>query len=88
MMMLSQEYILEQLREWMEELFEIEPESIQLESNLYTDLDVDSIDAVDLVVKIKQLTGKQVKPEDFKNVRTVQDVVTVIQNMTKECPSL
>ncbi len=66
----------------MQDLFEIEPETIQLESNLYSDLDVDSIDAVDLIVKIKELTGKQVKPEDFKNVRTVHDVVTVIQNMT------
>jgi acyl carrier protein len=68
----------------MEDLFEIEPESVQLDSNLYSDLDVDSIDAVDLVVKIKELTGKQVKPEDFKNVRTVLDVVTVIRNMTAE----
>ncbi|SST06220.1 acyl carrier protein [Acinetobacter baumannii] len=68
----------------MEDLFEIEPETVQLDSNLYSDLDVDSIDAVDLVVKIKELTGKQVKPEDFKNVRTVLDVVTVIQNMTAE----
>ncbi len=82
--MLSEELVLTKLREWMEELFEIEPEDIQLESNLYSDLDVDSIDAIDLVVKIKELTGKQVKPEDFKNVRTVQDVVTVIQNMSAE----
>jgi acyl carrier protein len=82
--MLSKEVVLTNLREWMEELFEIEPEDIQLESNLYSDLDVDSIDAIDLVVKIKELTGKQVKPEDFKNVKTVQDVVTVIQNMSAE----
>ena len=82
--MLSQEQVLEKLREWMEELFEIEPEQIQLESNLYADLDVDSIDAIDLVVKIKELTGKQVKPEDFKSVRTIQDVVVVIQNMSAE----
>lgn len=79
--MLTQEQILEKLREWMEELFEIEPEDIQLDSNLYSDLDVDSIDAIDLVVKIKELTGKQVQPEDFKSVRTIQDVVTVIHNM-------
>ncbi|OOU56358.1 acyl carrier protein [Acinetobacter baumannii] len=82
--MLSQEQVLTKLREWMEDLFEIEPETVQLDSNLYSDHDVDSIDAVDLVVKIKELTGKQVKPEDFKNVRTVLDVVTVIQNMTAE----
>ncbi|OTG96204.1 acyl carrier protein [Acinetobacter sp. ANC 3832] len=82
--MLTQEQILKQLRSWMEELFEIEPNDIQLDSNLYSDLDVDSIDAIDLVVKIKELTGKQVQPEDFKNVRTIQDVVTVIHNMSAE----
>ena len=82
--MLSQDQVLNHLREWMQELFEIEAEDVQLESNLATDLDVDSIDAIDLVVKIKALTGKQVNPEDFKSVRTVQDVVTVIQNMTAE----
>ena len=80
--MLTQEQVLEKLREWMEDLFEINPEDVQLDANLATDLDVDSIDAIDLVVKIKELTGKQVNPEDFKNVRTVQDVVTVIQNMS------
>ncbi|MDN5510987.1 acyl carrier protein [Acinetobacter sp. ANC 4169] len=80
--MLTQEQVLEKLREWMEDLFEITPEDVQLDANLATDLDVDSIDAIDLVVKIKELTGKQVNPEDFKSVRTVQDVVTVIQNMS------
>ena len=80
--MLTQEHVLEKLREWMDELFEIEQDDVQLNSNLASDLDVDSIDAIDLVVKIKELTGKQVNPEDFKNVRTVQDVVTVIQNMS------
>ncbi len=82
--MLTEQEVLAKLREWMEDLFEIEPEAIQLTAHLQTDLDVDSIDAIDLVVKIKELTGKQVNPEDFKSVRTVQDVVTVIQNMTVE----
>lgn len=80
--MLTQEQVLEKLTAWMEDLFEINPDDVQLDANLATDLDVDSIDAIDLVVKIKELTGKQVNPEDFKNVRTVQDVVTVIQNMS------
>lgn len=82
--MLTQNYILEQLQEWMEELFEIEPSKVTMGANLYSDLDIDSIDAIDLVVKIKNLTGRQVNPEDFKNVRTVQDVVVVIQNMCTE----
>lgn len=80
--MLTEQQVLEKLREWMQDLFEIDADKIQLTAQLQRDLDVDSIDAIDLVVKIKELTGKQVNPEDFKNVRTVQDVVTVIQNMT------
>ena len=80
--MLTQDQVLEKLREWMEDLFEISPDDVQLDANLANDLDVDSIDAIDLVVKIKELTGKQVNPDDFKNVRTVQDVVLVIQNMS------
>ncbi|WOE31249.1 MULTISPECIES: acyl carrier protein [unclassified Acinetobacter] len=82
--MLTQEQVLDKLREWMDELFEISPDTIHLDSHLASDLDIDSIDAIDLVVKIKELTGKQVNPEDFKNVRTIQDVVIVIQNMTIE----
>lgn len=82
--MLTEQQVFEKLSEWMQDLFEIEAEKIQLTAQLQSDLDVDSIDAIDLVVKIKELTGKQVNPEDFKNVRTVQDVVTVIQKMTAE----
>ena len=59
--MLTQEQVLAKLRDWMQDLFEIEPDDIQLDSNLYEDLDVDSIDAVDLVVKIKELTGSEDK---------------------------
>jgi acyl carrier protein len=79
--MVSQEQILVQLRQWMVELFEIEPEQVQLSAHLYHDLDIDSIDAVDLIVKIRTLTGKAIRPEDFKAVRTVADVVAVIDQM-------
>jgi acyl carrier protein len=57
------------------EMFELDRERITLQANLYTDLDIDSIDAVDLVVKLNQLTGKRLQPDVFKSVRTVQDVV-------------
>ena len=65
----------------MAELFEIPPENIRPESQLYTDLDIDSIDAVDLVVKLRELTGKKVRPEDFKQVRTINDVMDAVEKM-------
>lgn len=71
----SREELLERLRGYMVELFEIEPETVTLEARLLEDLDLDSIDAVDLVVKLQELTGNRIKPDEFKSVRTVEDVI-------------
>lgn len=59
--------------------FEIDEQDISLEANLYEELDLDSIDAVDLVVKLREQTGKKIDPESFKKVRTVEDVVVALQ---------
>ncbi|ALS35037.1 acyl carrier protein [Pseudoalteromonas translucida KMM 520] len=61
--------------------FEIDPADINLEANLYQDLDLDSIDAVDLVVKLREITGKKIDPDAFKQVRTVQNVVSEIEKL-------
>lgn len=79
--MSDQEKIYQQIAKVLEELFEIDPDDIHPEANLYQDLDIDSIDAVDLVVELKKMTGKKIKPEDFKSVRTVQDVVTEVEKL-------
>lgn len=73
--------ILEKLRAILFEAFEIEPERIKLETHLFTELDLDSIDAVDLAIKVQEMTGKRIKPEEFKTVRTVQDVIQTIHNL-------
>lgn len=66
------------------EMFELDKSKITPEANLYTDLDIDSIDAVDLAVKFKDLTGKRLRPEVFKSVRTVQDVVNALSTLLAE----
>jgi len=66
------------------ETFELDKARITPEANLYTDLDIDSIDAVDLAVKLKQLTGKRLEPEVFKRVRTVQDVVDALSGLLEK----
>jgi len=63
------------------EMFELDKANITLQSNLYTDLDIDSIDAIDIVVKLNQMTGKRIQPDVFRTVRTVQDVVNVISTL-------
>lgn len=63
------------------ELFEIEPARVTLHAHLYQDLEIDSIDAVDLIDHIKRQTGKKIAAEDFKAVRTVGDVVDAVHRM-------
>jgi acyl carrier protein len=65
-------------------MFELDRTKITLQANLYTDLDIDSIDAVDLAVKFKELTGKRLQPEVFKGVRTVQDVVDALGGLLEK----
>lgn len=76
--MQNRDEIFTTLRESLVELFELEPERVTLEANLYLDLEIDSIDAVDLIDHIKRKTGKKLAAEDFKAVRTVGDVVEAV----------
>lgn len=74
----NREKILAAIQTLMAEMFELEKAAITLEARLYEDLDFDSIDAVDMIVRLKELTGKAVKPEDFKSARTIGDVVEAV----------
>lgn len=82
--MSNRDDILQLIRQIMQEMFEIEEEQVLLEARLYEDLDFDSIDAVDMIVKLKEMTGKALKPEDFKNARTVNDVVEAVYKLINE----
>ena len=77
-MNMSKQEIFEQLQEILNELFEIEPSDVTMESTLYEDLDLDSIDAVDLIVHLQKITNKKFKPEEFRSVKFVSDVVDII----------
>ncbi len=84
-MTLSNPMTKEEIYPWvvdmLHQMFELDKAKITLDANLYTDLDIDSIDAVDLAVKLKQLTGKRLQAEVFKRVRTVQDVVDALAGL-------
>ncbi|MBS3797723.1 MULTISPECIES: acyl carrier protein [unclassified Pseudoalteromonas] len=69
------------LRGILENDFEIDADDISMDANLYEELDLDSIDAVDLVVKLREITGKKIEPEAFKQVRTVSDVVKEVEQL-------
>jgi acyl carrier protein len=75
---MTKDEVFEKLKEILIQEFELDPVSVTPAAALAEDLDLDSIDAVDLIVKMKQYTAKKIEPELFKNVRTVQDVADVL----------
>ncbi|HEX4503501.1 MAG TPA: acyl carrier protein [Scandinavium sp.] len=79
--MTEQETIFQEVTELLHKLFELDPQDIKPESRLYEDLELDSIDAVDMVVHLQKKTGKKIKPDEFKSVRTVQDVVDAVSRL-------
>ena len=78
---LTDAQILEQLRTVLSANFELLPERITLQADLFSDLDLDSIDAVDLAIKLQELTGRRVTPQEFKGIRTVGDVVQTVRRL-------
>jgi acyl carrier protein len=78
---ISDENILDRLREVLRDTFEIDPARVTPSAHLFTDLELDSIDAVDLAIQVQEMTGMRIKPEDFKSVRTVGDVVATVHTL-------
>lgn len=72
------------LVEALETLFEVDPSKITPETHLYEDLEIDSIDAIDLIDHIKRKTGHKLQAEDFRNVRTVADVIEAVVKISQK----
>ncbi|GLR15035.1 acyl carrier protein [Chitinimonas viridis] len=78
---MTKQEMFDRLSAILQETFDIAPERIKPESRLYDDLDIDSIDAVDLIVKLKPIAGRRLQPDAFKSVRTLQDVVDALYGL-------
>lgn len=78
---MDEKLILARLCEIFADKFEIDPARVTAEADLYNDLELDSIDAVDLVIQLQEITGKRIKPDEFRSVRTIGDVVAVVHRL-------
>jgi acyl carrier protein len=77
---LTRESVLDRVREILVASFELEPGAIQLDSHLIDDLDLDSIDAIDLAVELEQETGLRVEEQELRQIRRVGDIVELVCN--------
>ncbi|MCS3454876.1 acyl carrier protein [Aeromonas rivuli] len=78
---MNRDEIFTEIKATLVKLFEVDEGEITLDAQLYQDLELDSIDAIDLVVHLQKLTGKKIKPEEFKTVRSVADVVDAVERL-------
>ncbi len=81
--MQTKDEILEQIKASLTELFELDPAQVTLAARLNEDLEIDSIDAVDLLDGLRRQTGRKISAEDFRSVRTVGDLVEAIYRLVQ-----
>ena len=79
---MTKEEVFSQLKEVLVSEFEIPAEKITLETDVFNDLELDSIDAIDLIAKMRPYLKGQVDANMFKSVRTVQDVIDILTPLT------
>lgn len=77
----TKEQIFAEVSKILVEELEIDANDVTLEANLFEDLDLDSIDAVDIAVRMQKFTDKKLSPEEFKKIRTVNDVVEAVYGL-------
>lgn len=80
----TQDEIMTAVVDALHDTFGIERGKLVREAQLYQDLEIDSIDAIDLMVRLQKMIGKRMQPEAFKSVRTIGDVVDVIEKLVNE----
>lgn len=74
----TKEQILDELTKILTEELEIDENDIKPEANLFQDLDLDSIDAVDIAVRMQKFTDKKLSPAEFNKIQTINDVVEAV----------
>lgn len=79
--MVTEQQVFDELKKILVETFEVKPEEVTKDAKIYDDLDIDSIDAVDLMVKLQPFIGnRRISPADFKSVRTIGDLTETLVN--------
>ena len=78
---MNKDSLFAKIRDILVEQFDVEAAAVTMDANLYEELEIDSIDAVDLLVQLKEVTGKKIAPEAFREVRTIGDVLDALGDL-------
>ena len=81
--MQSKEEILARVTEILIKSFDLNPADVHPTTHLIDDLDLDSIDAIDLAVGLEEETGIEMSEEELRSIQIVQDVVDMVHRKLK-----
>jgi acyl carrier protein len=84
---MTRDDIFSQVKSHLVTMFALDADAITMGASLQQDLDLDSLDAIDLAAKLEQLTGKRVEEESLRNVRSVSDVVDMVERSVSKGPT-
>lgn len=80
----SKQEVIDHINKILVDLFEIEEEKLVPEAKLHEDLDIDSIDTVDLLIELKKFVPEEIDADRFIDAKTLGDVVNVIHEISTE----
>ena len=81
---MNKEDVFLKFQEILVEEFEIDKERVTPDAKLYEDLELDSIDLIDLMVRMKEYIAGKLEPEQFKKAVTIQDVIDILYPLVKK----
>ncbi len=71
----------EKVRDALAQQFELEPETITMDTNLIDDLGADSLDVVELIMSLEDEFGVSISDDDAAQLVTVGRIVDYLDNM-------
>jgi len=76
--LITKEEVFSKIKSVLIDEFEVEEEAVMPDANLFTDLDLDSLDAIDLMVTLDKELGIEIKTEEMQDLRTIEDVCNFV----------
>lgn len=71
--------VLDQIKEILKDTMDIDESKITLDAKLKEDLELDSLDSVELIMSAEEEFGIEIPDEDVMNFETVNDIVNYIE---------
>ena len=80
---MDRQAIYKEIADFLVETFEVPEHELTPDADLVENLGLDSIDAVDLMDRLRRQTGRKISAENFRSVRTVDDLVTAVHALVQ-----